>query len=341
VFAPHQWRVDSPRLLFVVDAGPEIGGGHVMRSLTLARALAARGARPAFRAPPDVARLLDVFAPDMARAEDADAFDAVVFDSYRLGAADHAAIAQSRPVLVIDDLADRPLHADLVLDLGPDRRAEDYTGLTDAQLLLGPSYGLVRPEFAALRETALARRGDEVARVLISMGLTDVGGVTARLVNRILPRLGAAALDVVLGAQAPSLGAMTRLAERDPRVIVHVETREMAALTCAADLAVGAGGGATWERCAVGLPTLLVVLADNQAPAAEALAAQGAIEPADARRDDFEASFDRAFTSLMRSPERRAKLSERSAAVCDGQGADRVAQIFLKTIMTASGRPAS
>ena len=83
------------RILFVCAAGPSIGGGHVMRSLTLARALAARGAACAFLASPDVARVLDAFAPDMARAETADGFDALVFDSYALCADDHRAIARA------------------------------------------------------------------------------------------------------------------------------------------------------------------------------------------------------------------------------------------------------
>ena len=93
-----------------------------------------------------------------------------------------APLAKGRPTLVIDDLANRPLEADLVLDAGPARLAQDYAGLTPpgATLLLGPNNAPVRPAFPALRETALARRavGGPVRRILISLGLTDVGGVT-------------------------------------------------------------------------------------------------------------------------------------------------------------------
>ncbi|MFY8208002.1 MAG: UDP-2,4-diacetamido-2,4,6-trideoxy-beta-L-altropyranose hydrolase, partial [Caulobacter sp.] len=106
------------RIVFVCAAGPSIGGGHVMRSLTLARALAARGAACAFLSTPEVAGVLDAFGPDMARTDTTESFDAVVFDSYALSADDHRAIAKGRPTLIIDDLADRPLAADLVLDAG-------------------------------------------------------------------------------------------------------------------------------------------------------------------------------------------------------------------------------
>ena len=337
-------------ILFVVDGGPEIGGGHVMRALTLAGALGERGAAVSFLAPPFVGELLDRFAPasvgrivtafgepqDLAKAavEAAAGFRAVVFDNFRLGARDHYRIAGGRPSLAVDDLADRRLGVDMVLDVGPDRRAEDYKDWVEpgAKLLLGPAWALVRPEFAAARTAALARRAktESVGRVLVSLGLTDVEGITARVVNRLLPRLGEATLDVVLGRAAPSLGQVERLAARDPRVALHVETDGMAGLCSGADLAVGAGGSSVWERCAVGLPGLTLVLAPNQAPGARALAAAGAGEVVDVHAADFEAAFDRAFTGLFRSPERRARMGQAAANLCDGEGAARAAEAFLE-----------
>jgi UDP-2,4-diacetamido-2,4,6-trideoxy-beta-L-altropyranose hydrolase len=339
-------------ILFVVDAGPEIGGGHVMRSLTLAEALADRGAEPVFAASPEVAAVLDAFAgPRVGRAAVptagpeglaagaaalAGTFDGVVFDHYRLDAAAHRNVSGGRPTLVVDDLADRPLACDLLLDPGPERTPGDYAGLVpeNVRLLLGPGYALVRPAFAARRDASLARRGADapLGRVLVSLGLTDLDGITGRVVGRLLPRLGDAELDVVVGRAAPSLPALEALAARDPRVRLHVEAKDMAALTEQADLAVGAGGSSAWERCTLGVPTVLLVLADNQVPAAEALDRSGAAEVVDARAPDFEAAFDRAFLGLARSPERRARLSARSAAVCDGRGAERVADAFMHVI---------
>lgn len=339
--------MERPVILFVANAGPEVGGGHVMRSLTLARALAERGGQPLWLASPEVDAVLDAFAgKDMARLPAASsapaalakaaagaAFDAVVFDHYGLSAAEHRDIARGKPVLVIDDLADRPLGADLLADFSPARTPADYAGLVGAEtrLLLGPAYALVRPEFTALRDEALARRGanETVARIQVSLGLTDVEGITARVVHRLLPRLGDAHLDVVLGAGAPSRAAIEALAARDPRVRAFVQVRDIAPLTAGADLAIGAGGSSTWERAVLGLPTVMLVLADNQVPASEAVARLGAAELVDARAPDFEAAFDRAFTGLMRSPDRRARMSAAAAKLCDGLGAGRVAEALL------------
>ena len=231
----------APRLLFICAAGPTVGGGHVMRSLTLAQALETRGAACAFKATPEVGHVLDAFAPDAVRAERDDGFDALVFDHYGLAAPDHRARARGRPSLVIDDLADRPLAGDLVLDSGPTRAAADYAGLVpeSARLLLGPSFAPVRQAFAALRAAALARRAERppVRRILVSLGLTDVGGITGRVVERLLPRVGEAALDVVLGGGAPSLPELRALAARDPRLSLHIDTQDMPRLMLDADLA--------------------------------------------------------------------------------------------------------
>src|SRR6185312_1338914 len=219
--------MSSPSILFVVDGGPAVGGGHVMRSLTLASVLDAQGATCRFVAPPAVAAILAAFGPetpqaaagsntprDLAEAVAGERYDAIVFDHYGLAAGDHRTMAQGAPAMAIDDLADRPLGVDMVLDSGPARRAEDYDGLIDegARLLLGPHFAPVRPEFAALRDTALAWRGEPVGRVLVSLGLTDVDGVTARIVDRLRPRIGEAGLDVVLGAEATSLPALAKIA---------------------------------------------------------------------------------------------------------------------------------
>lgn len=328
----------KPRVLIVADAGPEIGGGHVMRCLTLARALAERGAACAFVATPEATAILDAFGDaSIGRVETATAegFDACVFDSFRLGADGHRRVAQGRPTLVIDNLVNRPLACDLLMEPDPGRNAADYAALVPpgCRLLLGPDFALVRPEFAALREATLPlRRGRMVSKVLVSMGLTDVAAITARVLDRITPRLGMASVDVVVGSGAPSLARLKALQARDFRVRVHVDVKDMARLMAEAHLCVGAGGASIWERATVGLPTLLVVLADNQANVARWLAAHNASEVVDARSRDCDAAFDLAFTTLLRRPDRCARLAAASAKLCDGKGAERVAQAFLEVI---------
>jgi len=338
------------RFLFVSEAGPQSGGGPVMRALTLAGALAGQGgAACVFLSAPPVNAILDAFAPgsvrlaaasteprDLTAAATAEPFpfDAVVFDHPGLGARDHRAIAQGRPSLVIDNLADREVEADLVADSGLARSPEDYEGLIPAEtrLLLGPAYAPIRPEFAALRETALAWRGEPVQRILVSMGMADAGGITARIVERLRLRVGEVGVDVVLGAGAPSLPGLLKVARRDTRLTVHVDTPHMARLTAEADVAVGCAGSAAWERCVLGLPSLQIVLAEPERRDAEALAARGAALAADLRASDFEAQFDRGVTRLLIDAELRRSLAAASSELCDGEGAGRLAQALLQRV---------
>jgi len=339
--------MSEPRILFVADAGPIVGGGHVMRSLTLAAALQARGAEPSFIAAPHAAAILTAFAPQTAQiparstdAADLDAaigderFEAIVFDHYGLGERQHRQMARGRPVLVLDDLADRALGGDVVVDSGPARRAEDYDGLIPeaARLLIGPEHAPVRPEFAALRDTALAWRGEPVGRILVSLGLTDLGGITGQVVERIRPRVSETGIDIVLGPDAPSLASLTRLARRDQRLALHIDTPHMARLTAEADIAVGAAGSSIWERCVLGLPSVMLVLAENQRPAAQALANRGAALMVDAAQPDFDAALDKALMRLLTDARLRRDLARASAAICDGQGGPRVAEAFLRLI---------
>jgi UDP-2,4-diacetamido-2,4,6-trideoxy-beta-L-altropyranose hydrolase len=164
--------------------------------------------------------------------------------------------------------------------------------------------------------------------------LTDVGGVTARVVRLLLKQAHPAEVVAVVGRNAPSLPALRSLG--DPRLKVVVEAKDMDRLMAEADLAIGAGGSSTWERCTLGLPTLLLVLAPNQAPSAEALQRRGAAVVLDVSEPDFDAAFGAEAIALLADDQRRVALSQTAAALCDGRGADRVAEHFLARLQRAS-----
>jgi UDP-2,4-diacetamido-2,4,6-trideoxy-beta-L-altropyranose hydrolase len=341
------------RILFLADAGPVVGGGHVMRCLTLARALTDRGASCAFVESRSAASVLRRFGwPGetvlaMATADDPpglvrwaltfmETFDpqTVVVDHYRMGLAEETALkGASRRIAVIDDLADRRHAADLLVDPGFGRRREDYAEFIrpGSRILLGPDFALVRPEFGAARARALSRRAkhEPVRRALVSLGLTDVGAITARVVETLATVLGDVRLDVVIGAGAPSLDVLAALAARDRRVRLHIDTDDMATLVADADVAIGAGGSSVWERASLALPGVLVVLADNQADMGARLQAAGCALTLDARDTAFEAALAGAWRRLVEDVDLRWSLGERASELCDGRGAERVAAAVL------------
>jgi UDP-2,4-diacetamido-2,4,6-trideoxy-beta-L-altropyranose hydrolase len=340
----------ATRVLVFADSGPRIGGGHAMRCLTLARALAARGAACAFAATPATQAILQAFgAPgievlpvsgelDAAAAEAAGraasfGADWVLLDHYFLNPDQEASLRAGRRLAVLDDLADRPRAADLVMDSAYGCEAAAYRPLlpAGAHILTGPAYAPVRPEFAARRVAALARRakGGHLRHVLISLGLTDVEGITERVVGILRPMLGDLILDVVVGSAAPSLPGLCAAAKCDPHLRLHVDSHEMAQLMATADIAVGAGGSSTWERAALGLPTATVVLADNQRPMARAMARDGLTLTADVAAPGFEDDLIGALHKLIGDAALRRTISHKAAAACDGLGAQRVADALL------------
>jgi len=318
-----------------------------MRCLTLAGALTRGGAACAFVAGPAARAVLDAFAegqvevialdeePSASELAEAGASmarswsaDAIVADHYGFGPGEDGVLDVASPrLLIVDDLRRR--HAEgLVLDSNIGRTAADYPG---REVLAGPSFALVRPAFAALRPATLARRAAHgaPARVLVSLGLTDAGAITGRVVRALLPALGEAALDVVIGGAAASRGELAALAKADPRISLHIDARDMADLIAAADIAVGAGGSSAWERCCLGLPSLTVIVADNQRENTAALAREGATLAIAPPSGDFDARLVAEFARLVTDEKLRAAMIASAAALCDGLGADRVAERLL------------
>ena len=329
------------------DALPDLGASprRARRGLRLCRSAEVRGLIETFG--PGAIATLDT--PDatveQVRAS-ADAFgpDWLVIDHYRLTLADESALrAPRRRLMVMDDLADRPRDCDLLLDPGYGRTAEDYRGLLPkaAQVIAGPRYALVRPEFAAARPQALAARPQALAarpqalaarqgpvrRVLVSLGLTDVGGVTGKVVQALLPILGEVQLDIALGSAASSLAALAAMT--DSRITLHVDAPDMARLICEADLAVGAGGSSVWERACLGLPGVTVILADNQRDLALRMEADGLTVAVDGDGDEFESRLSAAYGRLAEDQVLRHAIPVRLAALSDGLGAHRVAETML------------
>lgn len=263
--------------------------------------------------------------------------DLLVVDHYALDARWEARL---RPhvdhIMVIDDLADRIHDCDVLLDQNLGRQPGDYDGRVpfDCLLLVGPSHALLRPEFARLRESSLARRGGgTIRRVLVSMGGVDLPNATGRVLQTLGTCPEAAGLEVlvVMGAGAPWLSSIEAQVRELPfRAEVRVAIGDMAAQICASDLSIGAAGGTAWERCCLGMPTILVVLAENQRPGAMALERAGAafvIESAEKINSELPA-----FLSRLAVQENLFHMQSAASRVTDGQGARRVIE-SLETIL--------
>lgn len=292
-----------PRFLFRADASAAIGSGHLMRCLTLARALRRDGAEVAFVGRDAPGSLLDRVAAEgfalhplsgpfdreadaaaTARIAALTAPDWLVVDHYQL---DEAWERRLRPhvgrLAAIDDNPGRRHLCDLLLDPNwSEAGAERWSGFVPpgCRLLSGPRFALLREEFLKAREGLRSRDGS-VRRVLVSFGGSDAEG-GALLALAALARLKAAGrldgvvVDLVAGAANPHAEALRAAVARLPGGLFTLSADDMALRMAEADLALGAGGGTTWERCFLGLPAIVMVIAGNQREAAAAVDRAGA-----------------------------------------------------------------
>jgi len=263
-------------------------------------------------------------------------WDWLVVDHYALDARWHGALrAQVARIMVMDDLADRPLDCDLLLDSSDvtadaDRYAPHLARPTP--LLLGPRHALLRPEFQALRaeRPASDRTVPERPRLLITYGGVDAVNMTGRALQAVAPlmaRLGG--LRVVMGSAARHLSEVqAQMAELSGAELL-IDTDRMAQLMAEADLALGAGGTTSWERCCLALPTLLTAIADNQAGIARDLARAGAALTTPPAQQCSVEDLRAALIGLLDAPDRLAALASGAAAICDGQGSARVIAALL------------
>lgn len=264
----------------------------------------------------------------------ATAVDWLIVDHYAIDARWEQSLRPlCRKMMVIDDLADRPHDCDLLLDQNLGREVRDYTQLVPegCAVLVGPYYALLRPEFAALREESLRRRAiPRFKHLLITMGGVDQADATGKVLEALqdCPLPADLRITVVMGPHASWLERVQLLAKQmlQPTEI-KVDVDNMAQLMANSDLAIGAAGSTSWERCCLGLPTLVVVLADNQRNGAAALEQSGSVKIIDGV-----AAIPfvlRSTLGLLVTGEALSQLSKKSCLVTDGQGATRVMDTLI------------
>ncbi|MCO6055372.1 UDP-2,4-diacetamido-2,4,6-trideoxy-beta-L-altropyranose hydrolase [Pseudomonas sp. MOB-449] len=352
------------RVLFRVDASLAMGSGHVMRCLTLARALRERGHYCLFVSREHPGHLnahvqdqgFELYSLPMGRSQGRDLYHAhwlgasqeedalacrpaietfqpdwLVVDHYALDARWEKALRPyCRELMVIDDLADRPHLCSLLLDQTFGRKAEDYRpwAPADCTLLCGSQYALLRPEFAVLRPYSLRRReSPRLEHLLITMGGVDKDNATGQVLQALASSEMPANchITVVMGATAPWLTEVRQQAAQLPwPTTVRVGVNDMAQLMADSDLAIGAAGATSWERCCLGLPTIMLVLADNQRAIAQALFSAGAALLADSTT----LKEWRLITRQQMEPRALSAMRASAAMVTDGLGISRVITFF-------------
>lgn len=265
--------------------------------------------------------------------------DWLVTDHYALNQSwEETVLSNCQKLMVIDDLADRAHTCDLLLDQSLGRKQKEYSKLVpvNAKVLTGSRYAILRSEFASLREYSLQRRANSplLKRILISMGGVDQTNATG-LVMTALKKCEMpidCRISVIMGLHAPWLNHIRSLALQMPcETQVFVNINNMAQLMADSDLAIGAAGSTSWERCCLGVPTLMMTLSENQRGIAYALKRAGAAVSLEMQNgDDFNVLFKDKMENLINNRDQRIAISRAASEVANGLGAELVVAELLK-----------
>ena len=329
-------------LVIRADASAFMGTGHLMRCLALGQAWKDQGGQVVFVTACEsetlqqrlldegfqVVRLKQTY-PDpsdwertsQVLAEHPSAW--VVVDGYHFDTNYQLRIKEAgHPLLVIDDMAHlNHYYADIVLNQNLHAKDLRYSCEPYTRLLLGTKYVLLRREFLKWRDWK--REIPKVAKkVLVTLGGTDPDNVTLKVIQALqqvdLDNLEAV---VIVGGANPHLKEL-RCAAQDSRIPVRLETNvaNMPEWMAWADMAVSAGGSTCWELAFMGVPSLLLVLAENQYPIAEELDHARAAVNLGWYTDLSSAEIVQALTQLLLEEKQRAGMVERAQKLVDGNG---------------------
>jgi UDP-2,4-diacetamido-2,4,6-trideoxy-beta-L-altropyranose hydrolase len=341
------------KLFIRADASTTIGTGHVMRCLALAQAWQDADGKVIFvmatEAPDLKTRLKSegmevIHLPiEIGSAEDAEEtvklarqFDAnwVVVDGYHFGAKYQEIIKESQlKLLFIDDYGHaKQYHADIVLN----QNIHAYEGLYSnrqsyTQMLLGTSYTLLRREFWQWRgwQRSLSLIAN---KLLVTLGGADPDNVTLKVIEG-LQQVEVEGLEavVVVGGSNPHYEQL-RSASQKSKFPIHLKRNvtNMPELMAWADVAITAGGSTSWELAFMGLPSIVLILADNQRDTAEKLSKLNVVSNLGWHQDISEVEIAQAINKLLLAKQTRIEITRRGQELVDGYGTARIATILLE-----------
>jgi len=350
-------------IIFRADSSIQIGSGHIMRCITLAEKLRSRKADVSFICRDLHGNLSELIRkkgfyvyllskPDSKdNPEQSDSShsswlevgwkqdvqdtvgivknnnpDWIIVDHYALDYRWHEVIQPYvKNLMVIDDLADRNLKCDLLLDQTFGREKEDYQGLVghNVHMLLGSQYALLRPEFTKLRSRAKEKKKKKVMRIHVFLGGMDIYNDTLgvlKVLESVQWQDKQPSIDVIMSGKSPGLNTVKKyVREMHLPVNLLTDVGNMAELMILADLAIGAGGSTSWERCAMLLPSLTKITADNQKTVGKKLEETGAAIIWE-NQNDLKEKIEKFITdeNILET------MSSTAGKICDGKGCGRV-----------------
>lgn len=341
------------KILFRADASVQEGGGHLIRSLAIAEEFIKHGhnclfisQRGSFDLLPQRSRIQADLRIQEINQSDYNSIEALeqslpkewmpdltFVDSYRLSL-DYQNRLQRvcSKLAILDDMPIRAHMANILIDPTLNRKKEEYTKLvpSDSLILTGVEFAPLRAEFSQLRKSRTKKRSfssNSPIHIVVSLGLSDPDNATFKILEGLVPLSDNFKISIVIGKNSPFESQIKNLVKtiRQPSEFLRAHS-EMATLLASCDFVIGGGGSSSWERCALGVPALQVILADNQIDVTETLVKRGAVRSLGHLNTLKAEHVTENVLLLLRDPNLLRQMSNAASQVCDGLGTARIVE---------------
>lgn len=333
-------------ILIRADANEHIGTGHMMRCLSMARALVSKGESVLFITADNKGKRLieqNGFHAECLATEWTDMNSEIVVlveliknkkptlmivDSYFVTQQYLESLSEHTKTVYFDDMNVQLWSVDYLINYNVYADAFDYSAYktTSTKLLLGPSYAPLRAEFRNIQKRIIR---DEVSDVLVSAGGADPERVTERILCDICPMWPNVTFHFLVGALNPRIKDITNTDVSN--ALYYVNEKNISGLMQKCDIAIAAAGTTLYELCACGIPTITYILADNQIEAARQFDNKKIMFNAgDCRKNnEFNKNINEWFSILIENKNARVSFSEAMQNLVDGEGTDRIIKCIL------------
>ena len=218
-------------------------------------------------------------------------------------------------IMVIDGLANRKHNCEILLDHTYSNNGKlKWDGLvpSNCKLLLGTKYTLLRPEFIKAKKN-LRKRTGKIRRILVAFGGSDELNITVKALEAIISfKKSKIFVDVVVGKNNRYITQIQKLCNKSKSIVLHIQSSNIAKLMSKADLSIGAGGTMLWERCYLGLPSIIVSIAKNQVRQSQAVNSYGAGIDLGLYRKNIKVKIIKELKNLLKNKKKNISISQKS-----------------------------
>ena len=226
-------------------------------------------------------------------------------------------------IIVIDDFSNRSHNCNLFIDqnLHTNTKERNKKNPKNCKKLLGPKYAMLRKEFVEGRRT-VKRISGKINRILISFGGSDEKNQTLKVIKKIVDEK--INVDVIVGEPNKNKTKIKKICSRMENFTYYQQPKNIAKIMKKADLAIGAGGLITWERCCLGLPSIVAIVSKNQEDATNAVSKKGCLINLGRVEQLTSEDYLNAIRNL--NSRKLIRMHKKCLELVDGKGTERVAK---------------